>query len=108
TQPSRFEGAIGRAALFPIEAERAGSYAHLENFFAECAAIVLRYRGRVLGPHGHELLFYFHEKEPADQARLALAVARDLEELAAEKNESLAIALAFGRMRSGQVLSGHA
>lgn len=106
-QTTSFEGVVARLALLPGASP--GAHSHLESFFADCAGVVTRYSGIALGPHGHELLYYFPgSQEPAVQARLALSVARDLEALAAAKNERLAIALACGTLRvaNGNALFG--
>jgi hypothetical protein len=108
-----FNGVCGRASLFN-QAELAHSsepgkfYAALEEFYADCSSVISRYKGKLHGVHGHELVFYFFERDSALEARLALSAARDLEAVASRRGFRLGVALAAGRLHGAQLLSGYA
>jgi|GEM_PF-5040339 len=103
-EPTSFEGVCGCVVLIPqgaLEGEK------LEAFFADSAALVSRYGGRVCGLQGLELLFAFSEGDPRHQARVALALLRDLEESAQTTlGAAISSALSFGKVHSASVLPG--
>jgi hypothetical protein len=108
-----FTGVCGRAALFNQAELAAGSdpaafFSSLDEFFADASAVLARYRGRLLGAHGHEILFYFAEKNPALDCRLAAAAVRDLADLAARRGFRFGSVLAHGRLHGAQLISGFA
>lgn len=98
-----FEGVCGRAVLL-LSGELA--FEKLESFFADCAALVARYGGRVSALQGNELLFTFSEGDPRHQARLALALLRDLDAHAASLQLAFASALSIGRVEAAAILPG--
>lgn len=112
TEIGEFDGVCGRTSLLN-QAELAGGdpekfFAFLEEFYADCSAVLARYQGKLHGVHGHELLFYFHENNAQYETRLALAAARDLEALAARHGFRLGTALAHGHLHGAHLLSGFA
>ncbi|MGZ3655313.1 MAG: hypothetical protein ACXVB9_13865 [Bdellovibrionota bacterium] len=108
-----FTGVCGRASLLN-QTELAGAedaekfFASLDDFYTDASAILARYRGRLQGVHGHELLFFFYEKDPVQECRLALAAVRDLEALATGRGFRFGASLAHGRLHGAQLLSGFA
>jgi hypothetical protein len=106
-----FAGVCGRTSILnhaELAADPANFFAALEDFYADCSAIVGRYRGKLHGVHGHELLFYFSEKDSRLDACLALAAARDFEEIAARRGFRLGTGLAQGRLHGGYLVAGFA
>jgi hypothetical protein len=108
-----FTGVCGRAALFNQAEFATGSdpaafFASLDEFFADASAVLARYRGRLLGAHGHEILFYFAEKNPGLDCQLASAASRDLAGLAARRGFRFGAVLAHGQLHGAQLISGFA
>jgi hypothetical protein len=102
-EPTSGEAVFGRAAL--LRSDKEDRHSELKTFFADCASLVSRYGGKAGTLHGHEILFYFVDGEPRHQARLALALTRDLEKLALSQGLTLTVALASGRLEVAQFLN---
>ncbi len=96
------EAVFGRVALLTKDY----AVTRLEPFFTDCAALISRYGGKLGSLHGHELLFVFFEGDPSHQTRLALALLRDLEDLATAEGFELASSLAFGSITGAQIVPG--
>lgn len=108
-----FTGVCGRAALLNQAELASGSdpaafFRSLDEFYADASAILTRYRGRLQGAHGHELLFYFAENDPALECRLAGAATRDLAALAERRGFRFRAVLSHGRLHGAHLLSGFA
>jgi class 3 adenylate cyclase len=108
--PEEIQGACGRTALanyseLAASCKREDFFAALDSFFTACGATIGRYHGKVHAVQGHEILYYLPGADGKRQARLALALARDLESLAEKHGFRLATGLAHGLLHGGHVFS---